>query len=485
MTKSINLKLVLKITGFLLLIEGGFMLTSLIPSFYYKEGDFLSILYSSLLTIFTGLMLWLSFRKKEEETLGKREGYIVVSTAWIFFSLFGALPFLLSHSVDTYTDAFFETMSGVTTTGASVIKDIEVVPKGILYWRSLIQWLGGVGIIVLSLTILPLLGIGSMSLYLAEIPGPTKDKIHPLIKETAKRLWGIYLLLTVMQIILLMVGKMNFFDAINHSFTTMATGGYSIKNTSIAEYSPYIQYIITIFMFLAGVNFTMHYFALHGRFRKLWEDEELKFYISVILISSVIILLPLIYFHIAGVEKAFRDALFQVVSIVTTTGFVTADYLEWPGTTWLLIFLLFFTGACAGSTAGGIKMIRHIFLLKNSSLELKRLVHPNAIIPVRYKGKPVPKDVIFNVLAFFVFYMLIFAFGSFILSLTELDFETSIGSVASCLGNIGPGLGKTGPVGNYSSITDFGKWFLSFLMLLGRLELFTVLILFSPGFWKK
>ncbi len=485
MKKNINFSLIFNVIGFLLVLESFFLILSLIPSFIYKEGDFYSILISAAITFLCGGLLWAFNRSRGEISIGKREGYIVVSFAWIFFSLFGALPFFLSGSVSSYTDAFFETMSGVTTTGASVITDIEAVPKGILFWRSIIQWLGGVGIIVLSIAILPLLGIGGMSLFIAEVPGPTKEKIHPRIKETAKRLWGIYLILTLLQTVLLMFGKMNLFDALCHSFTTMATGGFSTKNSSIVEFSPYIQYIISIFMVFAGVNFTMHYFAMTGKFRKLWENEELKFYLLFLLVVTFIIFVPLFYFEAAGVEKAFRDALFQVVSIVTTTGFVTADYLNWPGTTWMIIFLLFFTGACAGSTAGSIKMIRQIFLLKNSYLELKRLIHPNAIIPVRFNNKPVSKDIIFNVLAFFVFYMLIFAFGSFIMSLTNLDFQTSIGAVASCLGNIGPGLGKVGPMDNYATISIFGKWFLSFMMLLGRLELFTILILFSPGFWRK
>lgn len=485
MNKSINFKAIFSVTGFLLILEGAFMTTALIPSLIYGGADFTALLISTLITLAVGLLLWLVFRSRTELVMGKREGYIIVSLVWVVFSAFGALPFIISGATQTYTDAFFETMSGVTTTGASIFTDVEVVPKGILYWRSLIQWLGGMGIVVLSLAVMPLLGIGSSSLFIAEVPGPTKGKIHPRISETAKRLWGIYILLTVTQVILLIVGKMPVFDAICHSFATMATGGFSTQNASIAGYSPYIQYIVTIFMFLAGMNFTLHYMILHGRFRKLWEDEEWRFYTFFILFVAVLIAIPLYLLNSTDIEKSFRDSLFQVVSIVTTTGFATADYLIWPGTSWLLIFLLFFTGACAGSTAGGIKMVRQIFLLKNSYLELKRLVHPNAVIPVRFNGKPVSKDIIFNVLAFFVFYMLIFAFGSFVMSLTEADFETSIGATASCLGNIGPGLGEVGPVGNYSGITDFGKWFLSFLMLLGRLELFTILILFSRGFWKK
>lgn len=485
MSKSINFRLVLSIIGFLLIIETCFMLVSLIPSAIYHGGDFSAILFSSIITFLSGSILWLQYKRKEEVSLGKREGYIVVSFSWIIFSAFGALPFLLSGSVSSYTDAFFETMSGVTTTGSSIYTDVEIVPKGILFWRSIIQWVGGVGIIVLSLAILPILNIGGTALYVAEVPGPTKDKIHPRIKETAKRLWAVYVILTLSQVFLLVIGDMNLFDALCHTFTTMATGGFSTKNSSLADYSPYIQYVVVVFMVLAGVNFTLHYYALHGKFRKFWGDEELRFYMILILVASVIIATPLFLNHFAGAEKSFRDALFQVVSIVTTTGFVTSDYLMWPGMLWFLIFLLFFAGACSGSTAGSIKMIRHIFLFKNSSLELKRLLHPNAVLPVRYNGKPVPRDIIFNVLAFFLFYMVIFALGSMIMTMAGLDFESALGAVATSLGNIGPGLGSVGPVGNFAHVSVFGKWFLSFMMLLGRLELFTVLILLSPAFWRK
>jgi len=486
MTKSLNFKLIFKIIGFLLILEAGFMALSLIPSYLYKGGDFKPILISTLITLFTGIIFWISFRNRVQANLGKKDGYIIVSMAWVIFSLFGALPYFLSQSVDNYTDAFFETMSGVTTTGATIMTSIETLPHGILFWRSITQWIGGMGIIVLSLAVLPMLGIGGLSLFIAEVPGPTKEKIHPRIKETAKRLWGIYLILTLLLTFLLKYVGMNFFDAICHSFTTMATGGFSTKDASIAGFSPLIQYIIVIFMILAGANFTLHYFALHGKFKKIFENEEFKFYIIFISVATLFVFLTLLIFKHFTLEKSFRGALFQVVSIITTTGFITEDYLLWPGSTWFFIFLLFFTGGCAGSTAGGFKMIRQVFILKNSYLELKRLVHPNAVIPVRYNGKPVPQDIIFNVLAFFLFYMLIFAFSSFLLSLYPIiDFETAVGSAASCLGNVGPSLGKTGPASNYYFIPTLGKWFLSFLMLLGRLELFTVLILLSPAFWKK
>jgi trk system potassium uptake protein TrkH len=338
---------------------------------------------------------------------------------------------------------------------------------------------------VLSLAILPFLGIGGMQLFIAEVPGPTPDKLHPRITQTAKRLWGIYVLLTIAQTGFLMLGGMNLFEGLCHAFGTMATGGFSTRNESIAAFSPYIQYVITVFMILAGTNFTLHYLALHGRIKDIWRNEEYRYYIYTILAATVIIAVTLAYTSQGSIEHSFRDAIFTVVSIITTTGFITADYLIWPGVLWFIIFLLMFVGGSAGSTGGGIKVVRQLLLFKNSVLELKRLMHPQAVIPVRMNDRPVSQDIIFNVLAFFLIYMLIFAGGTFVMSMLGLDFESAIGATAATLGNIGPGIGMVGPVGNYSEIHIIGKWFLSFLMLLGRLELFTVLILLSPAFWKR
>ncbi|MBE0640798.1 MAG: TrkH family potassium uptake protein, partial [Bacteroidales bacterium] len=362
--------------------------------------------------------------------------------------------------------------------------DIEAMPKGLLFWRSMTHWLGGMGIIVLSLAILPLLGIGGMQLFVAEVPGPSPDKLHPRIKETAKRLWVIYVMLTLIQTALLMGGGMSLFDGLCHAFGTMATGGFSTQNDSIAGYSPYIQYVIILFMVIAGMNFTLHFFILRGELRRVARNDEWRFYLTVIGISTLIITGSLLINRIFGAEESFRQALFQTVSIVTTTGFATTDYLLWPNLGWFIIFLLMFTGGSAGSTGGGIKMVRHLILFRNSFLELKRQIHPQAVIPVRMNRKPVSQDIVFNVLAFFLIYMTIFAGGSLVMAAMGLDFHTAIGSVIASLGNIGPGLGSVGPVGNYAGIPEAGKWFLSFLMLLGRLELFTVLILFSRAFWK-
>lgn len=461
------------------------MLSGIPFSLYFGDDDIKSLFFCGAGTsALGGILYWFTRHHKKE--LRRREGYIVVSSGWIIMSLFGALPFVIHGAIPSYTDAFFETMSGFTTTGASILNDIEALPHGLLYWRSLTQWLGGMGIIVLSLAILPILGIGGMQLFVAEVPGPTKDKIHPRIRETAKRLWGIYVLFTVCEIVLLLFGGMNFFDSVNHAFTTMATGGFSTKQASIAYYeSPFIHYVIIVFMFLAGTNFTLHYHVLHKKFSSLKNNDEFKFYLKTVFFVSIVVALLLIVEGYEGTEKSFRDSLFQVVSMITTTGYVTADYEAWGPFFKVVFFLLLFVGGCAGSTGGGIKVVRHLLLIKNSILELRRLIHPRAVIPVRYNTNAVPADIISNVLAFFLFYIFIFVLGTIIMSIVGMDFESALGAVATSLGNVGPAIGSVGPSFNFSHIPDTGKWVLSFLMMMGRLELFTVLIIFSPAFWKR
>ncbi len=468
------------------MIIGGFIFTALPFSFYYKSGDHLAIIISGAFTIFIGFLVWIYTRKLKNKELGKREGYIIVSLGWLAMSLFGSLPFIINGSIPNFTNAFFETVSGFTTTGASILTDIESIPEGLLYWRSLTQWLGGMGIIVLSLAILPILGIGGMQLYIAEVPGPTKDKIHPRVKETAKRLWGIYVILTLAEIILLTAGGMDLFDSINHSLTTMATGGFSTKNQSIAFYeSPFIQYVIIFFMFLAGTNFTIHYLALHRNFSFLKNNNEFRVYLFLVAGFTVIVTLIHLGHVNFNIEETFRKSLFHVVSLITTTGFVTSDYENWAPFSRFIFFILLFIGGCAGSTSGSIKVVRHLLLFKNGVLELKRLMHPSAVIPVRLNERTISSTVVQNVQAFVFFYIIIFIAGSFILSLMHIDFITAIGAVATCLGNVGPGIGTVGPVANFAHMPEAGKWLLSFLMLLGRLELFTMVILFSSAFWKK
>ncbi len=481
---KINKQIILHILGFLLMIEGLLMLSGIPFSLYYCETKCHSLLYSGIITSGIGLITWF-FTRKASRNFGKREGYIIVAVSWLVITIFGTLPYLLSGVISDFTNAFFETMSGFTTTGATILTDIEAVPRGLLFWRSMTHWIGGMGIIVLSVAIMPLLGIGGMQLFIAEMPGVTLDKLHPRITQTAKRLWIIYVMLTIAQTVLLMFGGMSFFDSLCHTFATMSTGGFSTRNTSVAGFSPYIQYIIILFMILAGTNFTLHYLALNGRIREIWRNEEFRYYILFTVGFSILTGILLIILGGSGVEKTFRDAMFQVVSIVTTTGFVTSDYLMWPGQLWIIIFLLMFIGGSAGSTGGGIKIARQVLLLKNSALEFKRIIHPQAIIPVKFNGKAVSPEIIHIVVAFFLFYLLTFFAGTFIMTLIGLDFETAIGATIASLGNIGPGLGAVGPVENYSALPALAKWTCSFLMMLGRLELFTVMILFSASFWKK
>ena len=481
----LNYRTIIRILGLILIIEGIFMWLSIPVILIFREKDLLQFLLSGAITAGVGALAYLPFRKSDLN-LNNRDGYVIVTGGWLLFSLFGTLPFLLTRSIPGITDAFFETMSGFTTTGASILNNIEELSHGVLFWRSLIQWLGGMGIILLTLLLLPFLGIGGMQLFSAEVPSPTPDKLHPHVKDTAKRLWIIYLFFTISETLLLWAGEMGLFDAACHSLTTMATGGYSTKQASIAYWnSPYIHYIITLFMFLAGTNFTLSYFAMHGKFRKIWDNEEFRWYLAFIGGFTILITVGLFFTSGGGLEPAFRNAIFQVVSIITTTGYATADYLVWAPWLIVLIFILMFFGGSAGSTGGGPKIMRIVIMVKNSTQELKRMIHPNAVIPVRLNRHAVEESVVTNVLAFVAFYGMIAIVSMIIMSILGNDFDTSIGAVAATLGNIGPGIGKVGPALNYAEIHVAGKWYLSFLMLVGRLELFTVLVLFSPMFWRR
>lgn len=486
----INFKQILRIHGVLLALLGGMMLLPLPFSFYFDSGDHWPILGSAAISIALGAILLFSV-KNADKKVARRDGFLIVATGWISMVSFGTLPYLLSGSIPSFTDAFFETMSGMTTTGASILTDIEAHPEGILFWRSLTQWIGGMGIIVLTVAIFPLLGIGGVELFTAEAPGPTSDKIHPRIQETAKRLWLIYFGLTMLQTLLLNLAGMSFYDAINHALTTMATGGFSTRNASVAAFpSPLIQYIIIIFMFIAGVNYSITYLALKRRFKKVWSNDEFRGY-TLFVLFCIIVFTVSVYFVSyqsdtgASFEKAFRDSSFQVLSLLTTTGYVTADYTSWTPALTMFSFILLFVGASAGSTAGGIKFIRHLVFVKNSFLEFKRLVHPRAIIPLKINGEMVVGKIITHVIIFLLLYMIIFLFGSIFMSLLGYDFETSVGAVATSLGNVGPGIGKVGPVDNFAWLSPTAKWGLSTLMLLGRLELFTILIVLTPYFWRS
>jgi trk system potassium uptake protein TrkH len=479
----IHFKAIGKIMGALLFLLGSLMLPAAAISWSYGE-DSNPILISAAISLFMGLVLFFSF-SKQDQLVRKREGYMIVALSWILMTIFGMIPFVISEEVTTTADAIFETVSGLTTTGATILTDIEVMPKGLLFWRSMTHWIGGLGIIVLTVAIFPLLGIGGIELFVAESPGPTSDKVHPRISETAKRLWYIYVGLTVACALLYWAGGMTFFDAVNHSFATLATGGFSTKNSSFAYYdSAFLEYVAILFMFLAGSNFTLLYFGLVGKFRRIIRNDEFKTYALVLVVLSIALTFPIYTQSGSELELSFRKSAFQVVSIVTTTGFITDDYTQYGTGPTFTFFMLLFLGGCAGSTAGGIKFVRHTVFLKNSWLEFKRIVHPRAIVPLIINGDRVTGRIINNIMNFLLIYLLTFVVGALIISLMGYDLATSLGSVATCLGNTGPAIGQVGPVNNFAFFSPAAKIVLAVIMLLGRLELFTILILFTPFFWR-
>lgn len=478
----LNKKFIIKIFGLVVMFESLFMLLCAGVSLLYDEPEYIAFLQSAAITFSIGGIAWLTTRKVEKELI-KREGYIVVTLVWVIISLFGCFPYVLTGTIPDFTNAFFETISGFTTTGASVVNDIEALPHGILFWRSLTHLIGGMGIIVLAVAILPYFGFGGMQLFNAEVSGVTNEKLHPRVARTAKSLWGIYIALILIETVILMIGGMPLFDALCHSFGTIASGGFSTKNDSIAGYSPFIQYVIIVFMIFAGTNFTLFYFIWKGSWKKVKANREFKVYLGIIMVTTLIIGTTLTILDHFPTEPSFRNALFQVTSIITSTGFVTADYTLWHPYLTFVIFLLMFSGGCAGSTSGGIKVLRHHILFRNTILEFKRMTHPMAIIPLKIKGKVIAGDVVFKVMAFLIMYLVFFCIGVFFMTLVGLDMDSAMGAVATSMGGIGPGLGSVGPVNNFFDVPEIGKWVLSFLMLLGRLELFSVLILFSPDFW--
>lgn len=479
----INYRPIARVVGILLGIVGVMMWTGVPFSLWYGE-DWWPLFLAGVTSMAVGGGLFL-VKNPRGIPIRKREGYLIVALSWLAMVLAGMLPYLYSGMIPNVPDALFETVSGMTTTGASVLTDIEIQPRGLLYWRSLTQWIGGMGIIVLTVAIFPLLGIGGIELFAAEAPGPTSDKLHPRISETAKRLWLIYVGLTGLLGILLVIFGMSPYEAVNHALTTMATGGFSTRNASAAAFGPSIQYILILFMFLAGVNYTVLYLSLKRRWADVWKSDELKGYIGVIVVLAIFCTSQ-VYYVTGGndLEAAFRDSLFQIVSLITTTGFVSADYTSWSTSLTLIFFVLLFLGACAGSTAGGIKLIRHLVFFKNSYLEFKRIIHPSAIVPLRVNQEIVPGRIITHIFNFLLLYLLVFVFGSVVLAAMGLDFMTSIGAMATCLGNVGPGIGSVGPVDNFAWLSGGVKVFLSFIMIVGRLEIFTVLVLFTPFFWR-
>ncbi|TFG99062.1 MAG: TrkH family potassium uptake protein [Calditrichales bacterium] len=460
------------------------MLLPVLIAYIYAEDDLLPSLAAASITGAIGLILMVTCRSKGELRL--REGFALVTLTWLSFAFLGALPFYISGHIPSYTDAFFETMSGFTTTGASILTNIEVMPHGLLFWRSFTHWIGGMGIILLSLAILPLLGVGGMQLYKAEVPGPEHDKLSPRIKDTAKILWEVYILISVIEMLLLYLAGMNLFDAICHTFGTMATGGFSTKNASVGYYnSALIDYIIIIFMIIAGINFSLHYKGLRGKVSSYWRDPETKFFFFLIFAGTFIIVAELYVSYNYTMFEGIQKGLFQAVSIITTTGYGTDDYEKWGSSSQMVLFLFMFFGGCAGSTGGAIKIMRSLVMVKFAFNEIKRLIHPNAVLPIRIGDRTIPREIVANITGFFLIYIGIFVLGVVFMTLIGLDFVSSLGAVAATIGNIGPGLGSVGPTDNFAQIPAAGKWVLSFLMLVGRLEIYPVIIFLSPTFWKK
>jgi trk system potassium uptake protein TrkH len=479
-------KLILRFIGILFLFLGLSMAAPLTVSLIYEEGSVRALGYSLLVISGIGLLLFIGTKKSEVSHLSHRDGVAIVTLGWAAAGFAGAVPFLLSGAIPGFTHAYFESVSGFTTTGASVLADIESLPKGILLWRSLTQWFGGMGIIVLSIAILPFLGVGGMQLYKAEVPSPVMDKLKPRISDTAKTLWKVYVSITALEIVLLLGGGMSFFDALCHGFCTMPTGGFSPKNASIAHYdSPYLDGVIMVFMLLAGINFSLHYRLIKGEFASFVKDPECRVFLSLVVLFILMVTIDIHGTVYDSLSKAFRYAAFQVGSIVTTTGFVTADYDQWPAFSKTLLLLCMFFGAMAGSTGGGMKTMRIMLLVRHCYNEIFRIIHPHAITSVKLGRKPVPADVLSSIWGFFLLFLGFFLVAVLIMAFLGLDMISAVGSVAASIGNIGPGLGMVGPTRNYVAIPLVGKWVLIFCMLLGRLELYTVIALLVPAYWRK
>lgn len=474
--------IVLKTLGRLLIVEAVFMLAPLGISIYFKEADISAFLFAVIITALVGILL--NLVKTKKGLIRYREGFMIVGIGWLIISLFGAIPFFMAGTFDAFIDAFFETVSGFTTTGATVLANIEIQPHGILFWRSFTHWLGGMGILVFTLALLPAMGLSNLNILKAESPGPSPGKLVPKIAKTARLLYIIYLLFTLLEIIFLKVAGMPLFDSVTHTFATMGTGGFSTKNLSVGAYNmPSYEWIILIFMFLAGINFSLYYDALIGKFKTLLEDKEFQFYFTVVMIAIILITIN-ISNSWDSILLSFRQASFQVVSIVSTTGFATIDYSVWPAFSKMILFILMFFGGSSGSTGGAIKHVRILIVLKYIKREFYKLIHPNSVITIRLGDKTVSENIVQNVVAFVLIYILIFVSFSLIFLTQDMDLISSTSAVAATLGNIGPGFGLVGPAMNYSGLSSFTKILLSFAMILGRLEIYTVLILMTPFFWK-
>lgn len=481
----INRKIIFRILGILLFIEAGMFMICIGISLGYGEADYIYFAYAALINCAVGGVLCLLGRKASN-VVTRRDGYCIVAFTWLLFTAFGMLPFYISGEIPSVTDAFFETMSGFTTTGTTVLDDIEKLPHSMLFWRVLTQWVGGLGIVFFTIAVLPVFGVGNQVLFSAEATGVTHDKIHPKISVMTKWLWTVYLVLTLAEMVLLMCGGMNLFDAVCHSLSTTATGGYSTKQASISYWnSPFIEYVIAVFMILSGINFSLYFMCLKGRCKQLFHDDEVKWFLASIFILTFLIAVSLVFYNGYGVEIAFRKALFQVAAVHTSCGFATDDYNTWAPFTWMLLVYAMLAGGCTGSTSGGIKNMRLLIVTRNIKNEFSRLMHPRAVLPVKVNRQTVSRSTISTVMVFILLYFICAFAGWVVLMVLGVGFTEAFGTVISSMGNIGPGLGAFGPAFSWSALPDAAKWILSFLMLIGRLELFGILLLFSPSFWKK
>ena len=482
---KINHPLVLRNEGFLLLIEGLFMLTVL-PVTYLHHGMYaFSMPFSALITLLTGLVLIIATRGHKGEKTTSRDGVYIVCISWLVVSLFGAMPYLLSKSVPNFTDGFFEALSGFTTTGATILPRIENIPKDILLWRSMTQWIGGMAIIVFSIAILPYLSMSGMQLFVSEMNGITYDKLHPRMIHTVWRIWAIYLFFTLLETVLLYLGDMDLYDAVCHSMATISSGGFSTRTQSLGAFSNYSQVVVSVFMVLSGCNFSLLLLSLSWKSFTILRNQEFRNFLFHIVFVSIGIGLVLLFVVHNSLGASFREAFFSVISVLTTTGFFVTDYTLWPSFLWVVLFLLMFIGGCSGSSSGGVKMFRHIIFVQNSVLELKRIIHPNAVLPVKVNGKAISTGGVYKNTTFIFVYFLVFVIGGILLLFTGSDFNTAIGASVAALGNVGTGIGSVGPGGSYVGFPLFDKWLLMLLMLLGRVELFSLITLLSRGFWRK
>jgi trk system potassium uptake protein TrkH len=481
-----NFRLICNIIGIALIIISLFMVLPIIVSLIYKQQDIIPLVVSFVITFIAGVSVYLITRKHKKEEISHRDAFIIVTFTWIIISLFGSIPYMLTGVLHTFTDAFFESMAGFTTTGASVLVDVEAVPKGLLFWRSMSQWIGGMGIILFALAILPLLGTGGMQLFKAEVPEISVDKLRPRIIDTAKALWFIYVALTAADALLLTATGMNVYDAICHAFTTMATGGFSTKNNSIAHFqSTSIEYITCFFMFCAGINYSLYFYVFKGKVSRLWKSDEFKFYIGVIALATLLITLNMWIVSIASLVDSFRYSLFQVISLMTTTGFSTADYELWAPFAQTILIVIMFFGGMIGSTGGGMKQVRILLMLKQGYREMYQLIHPRAVTSVKLDEKFLDKEILGSIWGLIFLFLGVCVIATIGMAATGIDIVTSVTTVISATCNVGPAFGEAGPAYNYAGIPTSGKWILMFCMLTGRLEVYTVLILFVPRFWRK